>query len=108
MSEILRRVQALVGRGEYRVSQHGYRELLADDIVAQDILASVGAAVIVEEYPGTRKEPSVLVLQRDREGRPVHVMWGIPKAEGTPAVLVTAYRPAPDRWSHDFMNRNKR
>ncbi|MGB8401153.1 DUF4258 domain-containing protein [Bradyrhizobium sp.] len=107
MSEILRRVQALVNRGEYRVSQHGYRELLADDIVAKDVLASVGAAVIVEEYADTRKEPSVLVLQRDREGLPVHVMWGIPKAEGTPAVLVTAYRPAPDRWSHDFMNRKK-
>jgi hypothetical protein len=108
MSEILRCVQALVGRGEYRVSQHGFRELVADDILAEDALTSVGAAIVVEDYPDTRKEPSVLVLQYDREGRPIHVMWGIPKIEGTPAVLVTAYRPAPDRWSDDFLKRNKR
>jgi hypothetical protein len=108
MSEILRRVQALVRRGEYRVSQHGFRELVADDILAEDALAGVGAAVVIEDYPDTRKEPSILVLQHDREGRPIHVMWGIPKAEGTPAVLVTAYRPAPELWSHDFMNRKKR
>lgn len=95
MSEILRRIQVLVGRGEYRVSQHGFREL-------------VTAAVVIEDYPDTRKEPSILVLQHDRDGLPIHVMWGIPKAEGTPAVLVTAYRPAPDRWSSDFMNRKKR
>jgi hypothetical protein len=108
MSEILRRVQALVSRGEYRVSQHGFRELVADDILAEDALTSVAAAVVVEDYPDTRKEPSVLVLQYDREGRPIHVMWGIPKVEGTPAVLVTAYRPASDRWSDDFLKRNKR
>lgn len=108
MSEILRRVQELVSRGEYRVSRHGFRELVADDILAEDALAGLAAAVVVEDYPDTRKEPSVLVLQHDREGRPIHVMWGIPKAEGTPAVLVTAYRPAPDRWSDDFLKRNKR
>jgi hypothetical protein len=107
MSEILRRVQELVSRGEYRVSQHGFRELLADDILAADVLAGIEAAAVVEEYPDSRKEPSVLVLQRDGEGEPIHVMWGIPKADGTPAVLVTAYRPAPDRWSPDFMNRKK-
>ena len=108
MSEILRRIQVLVGRGEYRVSQHGFRELVADDILAEDALAGVAAAVVIEDYPDTRKEPSILVLQHDRDGLPIHVMWGIPKAEGTPAVLVTAYRPAPDRWSSDFMNRKKR
>jgi Domain of unknown function (DUF4258) len=108
MSETLLRVQALIGRGEYRVSQHGFRELVADDILAKDVLESVGAAVVIEDYPDTRKEPSVLVLQHDREGRPIHVMWGIPKVEGTPAVLVTAYRPAPDRWSDDYLKRKKR
>ena len=74
MSEILRRVQALVRRGAYRVSQHGFRELVADDILAEGALAGAGAAVVIEDYPDTRKEPSILVLQHDREGRhPCHV-----------------------------------
>jgi hypothetical protein len=62
------------------------------------------SAVAVEEYPTGRMEPSVLILQRDRIG-PIHVMWGVPKATGTPAVLVTAYRPDPERWSPDFTRR---
>lgn len=105
MSETLRRVQALVLKAEYRVSRHGFRELAADDIVLEDVLAGVAAAALVEDYPDNRMEPSVLVLQHDGRGRPIHVMWGVPKASGTPAVLVTAYRPAPERWSLDFMRR---
>jgi Domain of unknown function (DUF4258) len=105
MSETLRRVQALVLRGEYRVSRHGFRELAVDDIVLEDVLAGIGAAVVVEDYPDNRMEPSVLILQHDRSGRPIHVMWGVPKATGTPAILVTAYRPAPERWSADLKRR---
>ena len=107
MSETLRRVQALVLNGEYRVSRHGFRELAANDIVAEEVLAGIRTAVVIEDYPDSRKEPSVLVLQRDRSDRPVHVMWGVPKDGGTPAILVTAYRPAPERWSTDFMRRNR-
>ncbi|MHB8272987.1 DUF4258 domain-containing protein [Bradyrhizobium sp.] len=107
MSETLLRVQALVARGEYIVSRHGFRELAADDILVEDVLGGVKAAVTVEDYPDSRKEPSVLVLQHDREGEPIHIMWGIPRIAGTPAILVTAYRPATDVWSTDFMKRKK-
>jgi hypothetical protein len=108
MSETLRRVQALVLSGEYIVSRHGFRELAADDIVTEDALAGVASAIVVEDYPDSRKEPSVLVLQHDRNDRPIHVMWGVPKGAGTPAILVTAYRPAPERWTADFMKRKPR
>ncbi|WP_291861779.1 DUF4258 domain-containing protein [Bradyrhizobium sp.] len=108
MSEILHRVQALVARDEYLISRHGFRELLADDILTEDVLTGVAHAVVVESYPDSRKEPAVLVLQHDRESRPVHVMCGIPKTEGTPAILVTAYRPAAELWSEDFMKRKQR
>ena len=108
MSEILSLVQMLVRQGEYRVSLHGFRELLADDILASDVLAGLATAVVVAEYPDSRKEPSVLVLHLDRDGRPIHAMWGVPKAAGTPAILVTAYRPAVDLWSDDFTRRKKR
>jgi hypothetical protein len=107
LSQILAIVQGLLGRGEYLVSRHGYRELAADDILLEEILVGIESAVLVEEYPDSRKEPSVLVLQHDRSGLPVHVMWGVPRINGTPAVLVSAYRPTPERWSPDFMKRKK-
>lgn len=42
---------------------------------------------------------------RDRDGRPIHVVWGIPKGQRTPAVVVTAYRPDAKRWTDDCLRR---
>lgn len=49
----------------------------------------------------------MLVLQKDIEGKPIHVVWGIPKNTETPAVLVTAYRPDPKFWMNDFTRKIK-
>ena len=51
------------------------------------------------------KGATVLVLQKDRSGLPIHVVWGIPKGAVTPAVVVTGYRPQADKWSSDFKAR---
>ena len=108
MSNFLTRVQTLILRGEVRLSLHGFRELAADDIVLDDIIASVENAIMIEENLSFAKGPCVLVLQRDRENRPVHVLWGIPNEQSTPATLITAYRPSPERWFEGFMRRRKR
>jgi Domain of unknown function (DUF4258) len=107
MSDILVRIQRLIQRGEVLISDHGYDELAADNILARDVIALVADAVVVEEYPDYPKGPSVLVLQKDRSGRAIHVVWGIPKGATSPAVLVTAYRPDPERWMDGFMRRRK-
>ncbi len=107
MSDVLTRVRELVKRGEVRVSRHGFRELAADDILLDDIVAGIESAIAIEDYPEFAKGPSVLVLQRDGNSHPVHVVWGIPKESAPQAVLVTAYRPDPERWSDDFMRRRK-
>jgi hypothetical protein len=63
--------------------------------------------ILIEDYPGYPKGASVLVLQIDKDGQPVHVVWGIPEGQERPAVLVTAYRPDPDRWNENFMKRKR-
>ena len=40
-----------------------------------------------------------------KTARPIHVVWGIPWGQISPAVLVTAYRPDPARWTEDFLRR---
>jgi hypothetical protein len=97
----------LVERGEVKISDHGYDEMAADGLYVRDVIGSIADAVVVEEYPNYAKGPCVPVLQNDRRGEPVHVVWGIPKGKSAPAVLVTAYRPDPQRWEPSFTRRKK-
>ncbi len=41
----------------------------------------------------------------ETEKNPVHVVWGVSKGTKTPAVIVTAYRPDPVKWTNDFRRR---
>ena len=107
MSDTLRQIKALVARGEVRISEHGYDELAADGLLAGDVVSGLPVAELLEDYPDFPKGPCVLVLESDPDGHPIHAVWGIPKGESAPAVLVTAYRPDPARWSQDFRRRKK-
>lgn len=105
MSKFLDQVQALVARGEVVVSLHGSEELAADEIPAHDAVAGLPTAVVIEEYPNYAKGPCTLVLERDRQGLPIHVVWDIPAGRQSPAVLVTAYRPTPEKWEKTWQKR---
>jgi hypothetical protein len=105
LSDVLARIQSLVALGEVRPSLHGFRELAADGILLDDILGGLESAILIEAYLDATRGPTVLVLQKDSADRPVHVVWGIRKGTTGPAVLVTAYRPDPLRWSPDFKKR---
>jgi hypothetical protein len=74
MSETLRRVQMLVALGQVRISNHGYDELANDGILAQEALAGLGTAVAVEDYAESDRGRSVLTIQEDAKGRPIHVV----------------------------------
>jgi hypothetical protein len=107
MSETFHHIHHLIQRGDVRLSDHGYDEMMADGLYARDVLASVAGAVVVEDYPDYPKGPCVLVLQKDGTGKPIHVVWGIPKGSSSPAVLVTAYRPDMKQWEPDLLRRKK-
>ena len=105
MDDLLGRITALVADGDFLVSSHGDDELAADGISVRDLVAGIAQAESIREYPDYQKGPCILVLQRDATGSPIHVVWGIRKNRNRPAVLVTGYRPAPDKWDDTFTRR---
>jgi uncharacterized protein DUF4258 len=105
LSAILDRVRLLVARGDVRISLHGYEELAADHVLVRDVISGLASAVVIEDYPDYPKGPCVLVLQHDEIGQPIHVVWGIPAGQASPAVVVTAYRPDPVKWDETWQRR---
>ena len=107
MSKVFEQILRLVERGDVRISDHGYDELAADGLSVRDAVSTIRDGVVVEDYPDYAKGPCVLVLQQDRKGEHIHVVWGVPRGSSSPAVLVTANRPDPKRWEPDFLRRKK-
>jgi len=107
LSETFKKIIELIEKGEVVISNHGYDELAEDGLIVREIIANVKKGKVVEDYPDYPKGPCVLVLQRDRQGNLMHIVWGIPKNASSPAVLVTAYRPNLSIWTDDFMERRK-
>lgn len=105
MSETFERIKQLIATGSVRVSEHGYDELMADGILLRDVMKGICDGIVVEDYPDYPKGPCCLVLEKDRQGSPIHVVWGIPKGCSEPAVLVTAYHPDPVLWEDGYKRR---
>lgn len=105
MSETLQRIVSLIGDRKLRVSAHALKKLIADGILIEPLIEGISQAILVEDYPDYFKGPTVKVLQFDTRGMPIHLVWGLPAGAQEPAVLVTAYRPDPDRWTDHFSRR---
>jgi len=105
LSVILESIRRLILSGDIRISEHGYDELAEDDLSVAELLDSFEHAEIVEDYPNFPKGKCILLLQYDKNGSPVHTLWGIPKGLSRPAVLITAYRPDATHWDKTFLKR---
>ncbi|MFO7882512.1 MAG: DUF4258 domain-containing protein [Kosmotogaceae bacterium] len=105
MNKLYDKLCKLIYEGDVLISEHGYTELAEDSLTAKEVISGIEKAKIIEEYPEYPKGPCLLLLQKDSCGNPIHAVWGIPKNQEKPAVLITAYKPDPLRWDKSFTRR---
>lgn len=82
-----------------RISDHADEEAEADDLTFDEIYFSVLHGEIIESYATVKPYPSCLVFRRTFSGSPIHSVWAYNEGNKW-AVMVTAYRPDPTRWTN--------
>jgi hypothetical protein len=92
--------------GKVRITDHADEETASDGLTFDEVAYSVLHGEVIEDYPTDRPYPSCLILGMTPAGHPVHSVWAYNKETGW-AVLVTVYRPDPDRWT-DWRTRKTR
>ena len=107
MPTLLEQVQSLVAASQWDASEHGKFRRATRGFSDDDLIGEIMDAVVVEEYPADDIGPSLLLLQHDAAGQPLHVVWGIKESDADMAWVVTAYYPD-DRWESDLMTRRSR
>ena len=70
----------------------------------QDVYEATVDCSVVEEYPDDLPYPSVLVLGRTKDDRPVHVVCAFANEEDQ-LIVSTVYEPDPNRWDEQFRRR---
>ena len=85
LSATFENIKKLIEKKEVLISSHGYEELAEDDIFVLDVIKSIKTAKVLEDYPNFGKGPCVLLLQTDRNEKPMHAVWGISHGKITPA-----------------------
>lgn len=79
------------------ITQHARKEAKEDNLLLDEIFHSTQNGEVIEDYPTDTPYPSCLIYGQNQEGHPVHSVWTY-AADSQIAVLITVYRPDPDRW----------
>ena len=103
MEDILSRIIQAIQSKRVNVTQHAWQEMGNDGLSLDCILAATCNGRLIEGYPKDFPFPSGLVSGTGESGDPIHAVWALDE-ENSIAVLVTVYRPDPDRWI-DFEKR---
>lgn len=102
--DILKIIKSLK-ENKIRISDHADEESQNDNLTFDEIFLSVINGEIIEDYPSDKPYPSCLIYGKNFIDEPIHSVWGY-NTDNNWAVLITVYRPDPDRWI-DFKNRRK-
>ena len=83
--------------GRVRITDHADEEAEADRLTFDEVYFSVHNGEIIEDYIEDKPYPSCLVFGKTFGGDPLHSVWAYNDRTRW-AVLVTVYRPDPERW----------
>ena len=98
-STIRERLRAQGDADAIRITAHAHQEMVAEDILLQDVMDVLRDAVVLENYAEHKRGPCCLVCGRTARGRYVHVVC---TTSLETAIIITVYEPQPPKWPTPF------
>lgn len=90
----IRDIQKRVQAGQFRLSIHAEIEAEADNLDISQIVDSILASEVLEQYPDTGRGESCLLVGFS-EKTPIHVVCG---RRGENIIIITVYIPGPPKF----------
>jgi hypothetical protein len=103
--DVLEFIKSCIERRRIRWTYHVNMRLKGRFISRRTILSAVNNYEIIEEYPKDKYLPSYLVYA-EYQGLIIHIQIAT-DIENDSVIIVTAYKPAMDKWEKDFKTRRK-
>jgi len=94
--EIEKIINAIRG-SRVRITDHADEEAFDDRLTYEEIYSSVIQGEVIEDYPNDKPYPSCLIMGKNFLSEPIHSVWAYNPVNQW-AVLITVYRPDPERW----------
>jgi hypothetical protein len=100
IGDIIKAIQA----NRVNITQHARKEAKEDSLLLDEIFDSTQNGEVIEDYPTDTPYPSCLIYGQNQDGEPVHSVWAY-AADSQIAILITVYRPDPNRWMEGKIRR---
>jgi hypothetical protein len=101
----IREIVSAISNNRIRITHHADEEACSDNLTISEIFMSAIEGEIIESYPNDTPYPSCLIYGKNKNSEPIHSVWAF-NEENSWAVLITVYRPDPERWV-DWKTRRK-
>ena len=94
---------------QLRFADHARKEMDEEPLgrsQVEEVLQSIEAGEIIEQYLDDTPYASCLILGYTRSGRPLHLVCA-PVSTEERLIVITTYQPDPNRWDQDLRRRKR-
>ena len=97
---MLSKIIKCFANGKILYTSHARKEMIDEEfgkIKEHEVVEAICTGEIIEEYLDDKPYPSVLIFGKSRK-KPIHIVCAYSDEENI-AIIITVYRPNPDRWN---------
>ena len=92
---ILQRVKAQAADDNFVLTLHAAEEMQDENVLLDEVLASIAAGVLLENYPAFYKGPCCLISGVGNRGRYLHTVCSTSRPK---LFIITVYEPKLPKW----------